>query len=165
MGRLNSRKFAFVAMLIACAALQARGDGVYLKRIGPSPLRFSLATATFSFALPSVLMDRPAVTNSPELALAKTNSVDTNVATAQTSPASALSTNNIPALTNSILPNNSSSTPSASDLLVVSPQMLTEFFKPGPDGTNSLRTVIVPAPVGFTPPSVTPSSQAIYKSQ
>jgi hypothetical protein len=42
--------------------------------------------------------------------------------------------------------------------------MLTEFFKSGPDGTNSARNLILPAPVRFTPPFAKPSSQAIYKS-
>jgi hypothetical protein len=152
------------AMLLACAP-QTRGNGIYLKQIGPSPLRFSLATATFSFALPPVLIERPAMTNSPEIAVVKANSVDTNAVAVQAAPISPLPANNIPAISNPILPNNSTPRPSASDLLVVSPQMLTEFFKPGLDGTNSPSAVVVPVPVGFTPPSVTPSSQAIYKSQ
>lgn len=170
MGRINIRKFAFIAMLLACVTPQTRGNGVYLKQTGPSPLRFSLATASFSFVLPAMLRDQTAVTNSPEIAATSTNSATTNAVAAQISPA-ASSANNAPALTNPILPNNGPTTPSASDLLVVSPQMLTEFFKSGQNGTNSPGTVVAPAPVapvapvGFTPPSMTPSSQAIYKIQ
>ncbi|HEX4266092.1 MAG TPA: hypothetical protein VH597_17280 [Verrucomicrobiae bacterium] len=165
---LNIRKIAVAtAILIACAAPQARGNGVYLKQIGPSPLRFSMATAAFSFTLPAVLMGRPAVTNSAEIGLAKTTSADTNAVTVPASPLPSDTTaNTIPTIPNPILPNNAATTPSASDLLVVSPQMLTEFFKPGQNGTNTPSAVVVPPHVGFTPPSVMPpSSQAIYKVQ
>jgi hypothetical protein len=165
---LNIRKIAVAtAIFIACAAPQARGNGVYLKQIGPSPLRFSMATATFSFALPAVLLPRPAITNSPEIGVARAGSEGTNAVAVQTSPTPPGATaNGIPTIPNPILPNNAATTPPASDLLVVSPQMLTEFFKPGQNGTNTPSEVVVPPHVGFTPPSVTPpSSQAIYKVQ
>ncbi|HWD93814.1 MAG TPA: hypothetical protein VG938_15850 [Verrucomicrobiae bacterium] len=168
MGPLNTRKFAVIALLLACTAAQTRGDGVYLRKIGPSPLRFSLATASFSFALPQMLREQSAVTNSPEAEVA--NPSDTNVVASQLPLPSA--TNNVPDLTNPNLPKNPLPGASASDLLVVSPQMLTEFFKPGTNGTNSPGATAVPAPtapvapIGFTPPLVMPpSSQAIYKSQ
>jgi hypothetical protein len=46
--------------------------------------------------------------------------------------------------------------------------MLTEFFKPVAEGTNSASAVIVPVtspvPVGFTPPSARPPSRATYNT-
>jgi len=68
-------------------------------------------------------------------------------------------TNPAPADTNTVGP--------ASDLLLVTPQMLVEFFKPVPGVTNTapLR-VLVPMDVEFQPPLARPpaSSQAIYRS-
>lgn len=56
----------------------------------------------------------------------------------------------------------------ASELLLVTPQMLVEFFKPLPATSNlGPARVLVPVDVGFRPPlaSPGPSSQAIYRSQ
>jgi hypothetical protein len=55
---------------------------------------------------------------------------------------------------------------SANDMLVVTPQMLVNYFKPSATSTNGAGTTIL-VPVGFSPPGVTPtppSSQAIYRS-
>jgi hypothetical protein len=161
MGLLNIRKLTVSAvMLVLCTAQQMRGNSAYLKQIGPSPLRFSLASASFSFVLPSVLTQPSATTNSTEIANTTPDSTATNIVALQ-NPAQS---HNFPVPPTPDSQNNSTETPSASDMLVVSPQMLTEYFKPGPDGTNSVNTVILPVPVGFTPPSAKPSSQAIYKS-
>lgn len=172
MGLLRIRIFAAsTVMLACCAAPAARGAEAYLTQIGPPPLRFSLATAHFSFTLPSALVERTAPTNAEEITMAKTNSVDkpaeTNVVAVQQTPAPASTTTNsiAPVQPNPVGQPNPVNSASANDLLVVSPQMLTEFFKPGSDATNSANTpVVMPAPVGFTPPSAVPSSQAIYRS-
>ncbi|MCS7091400.1 MAG: hypothetical protein NZM03_11890 [Limisphaera sp.] len=57
---------------------------------------------------------------------------------------------------------------SASQLLLVTPQMLVEFFKPVPGASNPVPArVLVPVDMGFRPPLATPvpTSQAIYRSQ
>jgi hypothetical protein len=55
----------------------------------------------------------------------------------------------------------------ADNLLVITPQMLTEFFKPFPNGTNGGVSGYVPVQIGFTPPTEKnpPSSRATYKVQ
>jgi hypothetical protein len=56
----------------------------------------------------------------------------------------------------------------ASDLLLVTPQMLVEFFKPTPGVTSSAPVrVLVPADIQFQPPLArpAPASQAIYRTQ
>ena len=58
------------------------------------------------------------------------------------------------------------SSPSANDLLVVTPQMLVNYFKPS-KSTNGPGTSVF-LPVGFNPsanPTPPPSSQATYQSQ
>lgn len=57
---------------------------------------------------------------------------------------------------------------SASDLLVVTPQMLVDYFKPSRAATNSANTAVF-VPLGFTPPApmavTPPSSSATYRTQ
>lgn len=55
----------------------------------------------------------------------------------------------------------------ASDMLVVTPQMLIEYFKPGRVATNGVGASIF-VPVGFRPPEAvlpSPSSKATYHSE
>jgi hypothetical protein len=158
MGLLKIRKLTVIAVMLAlCAAPQIRGKSAYLKQIGPPPLRFSAAIAT-SFALPPMLVERPAPTNSPEIAATAPNPVATN----RVAPSSASIPSTTAATPAPVTLDSPSNSASASEMLVVSPQMLTEFFKPGLEGTDSARTLVLPAPVWFTPPLATPSSQAIY---
>jgi hypothetical protein len=50
-------------------------------------------------------------------------------------------------------------------LLVVTPEMLVDYFKPNNNATNAANIHVL-APVNFTPPASAsmPSSQAIYRS-
>jgi hypothetical protein len=161
---LNIRKFTAAAVaFVLCAAPQTRGVNAYLKQTGPSPLRFNAIEVSASFVLPESLVERRTHTNATEIASATTTSIGTNGLAAQ--PPSIAAALPGPVLYTTADPQNSSvPAPPASDMLVVSPQMLTEFFKPVADGTNSPGTVVVPVPVGFTPPSVTPPSRATYHS-
>jgi hypothetical protein len=56
--------------------------------------------------------------------------------------------------------------PAANDLLVITPQMLVEYFKPMSGTTNGSGAAVI-VPVTFTPatPTAQPSSKAIYKTQ
>lgn len=61
--------------------------------------------------------------------------------------------------------------PTASDLLTVTPQMITQYLRPGENETNKLDrpgvVVFVPADMPFMPPTVktTSESRAIYQSR
>jgi hypothetical protein len=166
MALLKIRKLAIIFALIALsAAQQTRGNSGYLKRSGPEPLRFSLATANIAsfVALPASLVEKSAATNTIETASIQANT--TNTATFTPPPSSSASSpNTLSVVPGSFLPNVPPAVPAASDMLVVSPQMLTEYFKPGPNGTNSATTLILPVAVGFTPPSAKPYSRATYNS-
>lgn len=161
---LKIRKLAVAAAMFALfAAQETRGMNAYLKQTGPSPLRFALISAIpASFILPETLVERQTPTNSTEIAANSATSGATNAVATEPLPPPAPVNSTAQTATN---PQNSSGPkPAASDMLVVSPQMLTEFFKPVGNETNSQGNVIVPVPVGFTPPSVTPSSRATYNS-
>jgi hypothetical protein len=164
---LNIRKLMAAAVaLIVCAAPQSRGISAYLKVIGPSPLRFYAGTSIPApYILPKSLIEHLAPTNVAPVVSPATTSIDTNAVAAAPPKPVVLPISPV-VLTTTAPQNSSTSTPSASDMLVVSPQMLTEFFKPVTDGTNAPGTVVVPVtmPVGFTPPSATPPSRATYHS-
>jgi hypothetical protein len=165
MEALKNRSLAAVAaMLILCAAQETRGMNAYLKQTGPCPLRFSLFNfVPASFALPKSLVERQAPTNTAQVATVTNTSTGTNAVASTLPPVPAPPTN--PSVQTAIDTQNSSvPKPPASDLLVVSPQMLTEFFKPVANETNSPGDASVPLPVGFTPPSAPPSSRATYNS-
>jgi hypothetical protein len=168
MDALKYRKFKVAALLLALyAAQETRGFTPYLKQTGPSPLRFSLGTAVpASFVLPAALVEPPKPTNTTDIAVSPVTSPQTN--SIATAPTSTPTTNAQPSVSNTELPAKPTPGPSASELLVVSPQMLTEFFRPAAEGTNAASTVIVPVttpvPVGFTPPSVKPASRATYNN-
>ena len=165
MGLFKNRKIAtIVAMLALNAAQETRGNSPYLKQIGPPPLRFSLAMANLAYlAFPESLKEKSAPTDITEVAANKSDTIATN-AIPQPNPSLSSSTNNLISPSLPVSQQNPTISPAASDMLVVSPQMLTEYFKPGPDGTNSATTVILPVAVGFTPPSAKPTSRATYNS-
>jgi hypothetical protein len=160
----NRTLTAVAAMFVLFAAQETRGMSAYLLQTGPSPLRFSLFPfVPASFDLPDSLVERQALTNKTEIAANTTLSVETNAVATHLPPSPAPTTNpSVPTTTDP--QNNSAPKPAASDLLVVSPQMLTEFFKPVGNETNSPGGASVPLPVGFTPPSAPPSSRATYNS-
>jgi hypothetical protein len=168
MDALKYRKFKVAALLLALyAAQETRGFAPYLKQIGPSPLRFSLGTAIpASFVLPAALVEPPKPTNTTEIAVSSVTSAQTN--SNADIPTSTPTTNAQPSAASAETPAKPTPAPSASELLVVSPQMLTEFFRPAAEGTNSASTVVVPVttsvPVGFTPPLVKPPSRATYNN-
>lgn len=168
MDALKYRKLTVAAVLLALsAAHETRGFTPYLKQTGPAPLRFSNATAVpVSFVLPTALVEPTKPTNATEIAVSAATSPQTNAA--PVAPASAPIPNAQSPIASAEMPANPTPKPSASELLVVSPQMLTEFFRPAPEGTNAASTVVVPVttpvPVGFTPPSLKPPSRATYNN-
>ena len=168
MDAFKHRKFTLAAVLLALyAAQETRGFTPYLKQTGPSPLRFSLvAAAPSSFVLPAELVEPKKPTNTTEIAVSPMNSAQTNAI--PTAPTSTPATNAQPAASSTEMPVKPAANQPASDLLVVSPQMLTEFFRPAAEGTNAVNPAVVPVttpvPVGFTPPLVKPPSRATYNN-
>jgi hypothetical protein len=153
-------------ILVALAALTeppVRG-AAYLPLVGPPPMRFEKAMAVskeVSWTPPALFP--PAV------------AVDTNLLSAN----SAIPVNNVvlphpviePANTPVPLPPENSSTNSAvqtrsaNELLMVTPEMLVDYFKPNNNATNAANVHVL-VPVNFTPPASASisSSQASYRS-
>ena len=174
-------------------ALRAFGAHAYLSVVGPPPLRVSVATTNLYVFDPSVF--------APKIKLSETNSeapaiaaaASTNTANVAQAPApvpvviaSPPFPNPSPVIVQPMVvgqknpPQNFNfgyPTPSASDLLPVPPQMITDYLKPdradrnGTGNTNSLdqpgAVVLLPAELQFTPPAPqnAPESRAVYRSQ
>ena len=158
-------------VLLASMALMgplALGAG-YLPLVGPPPLRFEKVAEPriFSWA-PAVLV--PVASTPPPVA------VETNFQpVTSTVPANNVISSPAPIEPASVPPrsppenlstNSMVQSRPANDLLVVTPEMLVDYFKPNRDAAK-VADVHVLAPVNFTPPASVsnPSSQAIYISQ
>ena len=162
---------------------EARGERAYLPSVGSPPLRFqAVITNHLVFNLKSFAKTvKPAEASNavPQIVANSTN----NVAISRQIPAAVTNdsqTNQVP-----VKPEtddnekNNSETPvfspdassSASDLLTVTPQMITEYLKPAQTETKQAAptnpVVFVPAELQFAPPAPKASgeSQATYKTQ
>lgn len=174
-------KIAFaIEITFACAG--ARGSDAYLARVGPPPLRFEMAVAmdpfpTVPFSLPKTneIAEAKPADSEPTPPVVSTTPTTISAASQPAPAAQSI----YPGLTvpdttekNSSAKNVSSAPQTASDLLNVSPQMLTDYLKP-PQVPVSQPQVIqtVPMPFGFLPPLLIapqpphPDSSAVYKSQ
>jgi hypothetical protein len=179
MGEVKTVLIILVAML-PVGALQS--SDLYLPCIGPAPLRFAAATVNYkNFAWPVPLNTGRSTTNSTEIA----NLSGSNAATNSTAslPPSAPQTNNTPVNARvPLAPDVTVSSPanppqmpigadgnplSASNLLIVTPQMLADYFKATLNNADRSSTNAPAGPeVLFNPPTPKPpSSEAIYRSQ
>ncbi len=154
------------AILIALASLTElpASDAAYLPLIGPPPLRFEKATdgSKKIIWIPPALV-QPAVaveTNPPSV----TSSMPVNNIV-QPPPANGPASGPVSVSPENLSTKSTEQTKSANDLLVVTPEMLVDYFKPNNNATNAANVRVL-APVNFTPPASVsmPSSQAIYRS-
>ena len=153
-----------VTALLLLNCLSVKG-GAYLPSVGPAPLRFaavSMRPKIFSWVPPvAAKLAISAQTNLPPMVSAVSTGTNETVLLADAKIDARVSSNPENLSTNSI-----SEQHSADELLVVTPEMLVDYFKPGSNAKNQTN-VRVTTPVGFTPPpsAAEPSSQAIYRSQ
>jgi hypothetical protein len=184
-GIFKSRKFTGVIGAILAgffAAHEANGERAYLPVVGSPPLRFQAITTNHlvfnleSFAQPP---KKAAVSNVTTQIIAPVENTTNLVENSSPIPVY-LETNRVPAKPESVADTRNNSVPpynfansssAASDLLTVTPQMITEYLKPAQTETNRTdqpgAVVFVPAELQFTPPTPNASaeSRAIYKTQ
>lgn len=193
---LNARRWLGAVCAGVCGGvlgLEALATG-YLPSTGPVPLRFEMEKPPSKpLVWPALILDEPSpavTTNEPPSdaasvpmpAVAETNAAPVpaaaEVAPVTPAPDSAVALldrlyggdgANPHAIPAPQSPPEPGSEAPASNLLVVTPQMLVEYFKAGSAvGTSSnAPSTGVFAPVGFTPPAPVglPSSQATYRTQ
>jgi hypothetical protein len=184
-GLLKSHGFIGLTGAIAIslfAVPETRGERAYLPAVGSPPLRFqAITTNHFVFNLESFAQPpKPAeISNTMAQAVAPpvntTNLVENPNSIpvfSQTNQASVKPETVADTKNNSVPPFNfANSSSSASDLLTVTPQMISEYLKPAQTEANRAdqpgTVVFVPAEMQFTPPTPNASaeSRAIYKVQ
>lgn len=162
-----------VLAIVMAQAAQTHGAGGYLATVGPVPLRIQTARTVRNAVLPPLPAEpgSPANTAAPVQSASANTPLDTSAFLIPGSPLESilryLSSARIQFGT---VPSQSSQPANhieelapAADLLIITPQMLVDYFKPVPGSTNA--TVVVP--VTFTPPtSAAPArSRATYNSQ
>ena len=166
----------------------AQGERAYLPVVGSPPLRF-MAINTNDFVFKAKFSDataKPVNTNSSAANAATLPAVQptNNVEAARQIPAAIAEAQRPSEKMQPVEDENKNaaegynpdfSSPSASDMLTVTPQMINQYLRPGRyrggNGTNEFdqpgAVVFVPAQMQFTPPAPKNSaeSQAIYRSQ
>jgi len=171
-----SKTFLVILSTIHAGALLA--SDFYLPRIGPAPLRFAMVSAkSKTYVWPVPLIPTNSVNNASAVNSLPDSNAATNSAITLSSPAIP-QTNNIPTLASSEMSVSSPFGPtqppvgadgnplSASNLLIVTPQMLADYFKATLTGTDKLSTNAARADIPFNPPTPKPlSSEAIYRTQ
>lgn len=172
------------AMTAAGGIATAKNTAIgYLAKVGPVPLRFQPRPTKIAI-LPPLPEDSPAPAANPSTPTPASDSnpipdpkpgAPTESAPVEPPPPTApLSDLLEEKNTDSLLPR--VETPamipdekphSANDLLVITPQMLIDYFKPAGGSTTNTTGVSVLGPVNFMPPapSTPPSSRAVYKTE
>lgn len=158
------RQLAAAGLLAAVAAAPA--GSAYLPVTGPTPLRFEVAfvrPAVLALATaPASLPEKPEANPPAPTGAAPTNTTEEirySAGEPQAAPVAAGETE---------MSDASVIHPSADNLLVITPQMLAEYFKPAPGGTNAAGvSAFLPVSVSFTPPTDKPQarSRATYKTE
>jgi hypothetical protein len=153
-------------ILVAFAALTeppAR-SAAYLPLVGPPPMRFEKATdgsTKISWTPPALIPPAVVVEPTPQ------NVTPTIPVNNVVSPHSVVepAKTPVPLPTENLSTNSTVQAKSANELLLVTPEMLVDYFKPNHNATNAANVRVL-APVNFTPPASAsmPSSQASYIS-
>jgi hypothetical protein len=162
---------ALALALVTTAANPSSQAACYLPRVGPAPLRFQKPRLAKPLALPPLARDdglpegsakTSSIANSaltidpnffPNISLQPTQFSGAPLKTVNGDSTHSASGNSV---------TNSPGGTTANDLLIVSPQMLLDYFRPIDGWTN---TAVV-APVPFMPAiPAPPSSSALYKTE
>ena len=169
-------------------APEAQGERAYLPAVGPPPLYFMAATTNYFVFDPKalVLAAKSKNTNSSVASPATIPATNATNTIEASSPAPATATDAqrsaamaIPSMVDENKNpaqryNSDFSSPAASDLLTVTPQMINEYLKPGRSRSGSGNqfdqpgvVVFVPAEMQFQPPApkTGTESRATYRSQ
>jgi len=158
------------AVTLGTAALQASGPCAYLSAVGPAPLRFAAANGNPTALAPTWFAPKTnSVENTnnvvPQIGISTNAGPMAETIAPPVKPQSATVATMVPIQTTDVpAPENNFMAPwSSGDSMTVMPQMLAEFMRPAPGGTNQV-SMYVPLDVKFTPPMSQGESRAIYKS-
>lgn len=168
-GAVNWSALPCLAAVLAIVQAQAANPG-YLRKTGPVPIRFHVVkpAATPLPPLPAAI-EAPATTEQEPAPASEavTSSEQRKPLAVESAVESFLKQNVETLLPKPAEPDaEAKGQQSANELLVISPQMLIEYFRSAPGATNGAGVSAL-VPVQFTPaiPAAHPSSRAIYKTE
>jgi hypothetical protein len=174
---LKSRKLSeiFCTVAIGILAMQkVLGSEPYLQLVGPPPLRFEAITTPDPLFMEELKLPQPATPTPPDAAPPLTTSTNAQSSSTQPTGPTDVSAGKNPLGNFGDAAKNAENFPNpASDLLSITPQMITEYLKPNRnDGASDEsgryqpgQVVLVPAELGFVPPMPGGESRAIYRNQ
>jgi hypothetical protein len=164
-----NRKGIIPGMAMVLLAMQSMsGEEAYLRSVGPPPLRFQFVDTSNSLFLSELALPKPKPVEQPPMPSPQAEATpETHIAGGIPVFGPLGTVGGIPILTgaekNAFIPGGS-----ASDMLNITPQMISEYFKPyraegAPEPSPDQRgqTFSVPAELGFVPP--TPGSRTTSK--
>ena len=171
--RMDAEKIILALLLSAFPAAVLSSSEFYLCRVGPPPLRFAPPPSLKEFKWPVPLKPAAPETNSivtSDSAPVSNTNFEISVAQspepvlAPAMPAQMPETN--VALWPQIPLGTDGNLLSASNLLILTPQMLADYFKANLDSLNRSSNVFPGADIPFNPPTPKPpSSEATYTTQ
>jgi hypothetical protein len=164
---LSRKGSLLVVAMVFLARQSALGNEMYLAKIGPPPFRYAYVDNNNALFMKELALPKPTPVAQPPMPLPQPKAeAETNNVSSGTVPG-ALS--GVPLLPVSAQ-NAAGPVSSASDMLSINPQMISEYFKPyredgaaGPDSFQHGDAIFVPAELSFVPP--TSGSRAIYNSK
>jgi hypothetical protein len=160
-----NRKGIIPAMAMLFLAMQGvSGAEAYLKSVGPPPLRFQFVDNSNSLFLQELALPKPRPVEQPPMPKPQAEAApETHIATS--GPVGSLGPFSPGPGNNTLSPGGS-----ASDMLSISPQMISDYFKPyraegatEPSPDQRGQILFVPAELGFVPPMA--GSRATYNSK
>jgi hypothetical protein len=164
-----NRNVIIPAIVIVLLAVQAvSGAEAYLASIGPPPLRFEYVDDNNALFLKELELPKPAPVSEPAMPAPQAEAnPETTIAASQPVAGSPADMSGVPFLPGAGK-NGHHPDSSASDMLSISPQMISDYFKPysaeGDSESGPFQhgdQIFVPAELGFVPPG----SRAIYNSK
>jgi hypothetical protein len=156
-----------LAMVIGLFATEAKSSNTpYLKLVGPPPLRFEVITPNSPLFIAELALPKPNNDNAVEETATNNLAADGN----ETKPAVGSTEANMDGILGGPAKNAVNPANAASDMLNITPQMITEYLKPdrseAPEAGQFQpgQSILVPAELGFVPP-MPGGSRAIYISK
>lgn len=167
---LNRNEIILGMAMVLLAMQSASGSEAYLRSVGPPPLRFAYVDDNNTVFLSELALSKPQAAAQPPMPAPQAGAQsDTDNVAGGTVASPATTLNGVP-----LLPPSGKNLPasgrSASDMLSINSQMISDYFKPyraeggsEPGPFQHGETIFVPAELGFVP--TTSGSRAIYNSK
>ena len=160
-----------LAMAIGLFATLECGGDPYLAAAGPPLLRFEVITTNSPLFTAELVLPKQKISEPPALAVAGGTNAAENASGQELNVAGGGAAEYVAGITGGAARNTGNAANAASELLNITPQMISKYLKPeqseipaaGPGPFQRGQSIMVPAELGFVPPM--PGNRAIYTSK